>query len=378
MRKTTYILVLVLLLSILALGGCGQSAEKEAAEPHVVAVETAPVELDFVEITDRITGKISPQAEVNIVPKMGGKVDQVAVKVGQRVKSGDLLVRLDTAEISAQVKQAEAALAAVKGNIAVLEANFSAAKDNLDRMKYLFEQGGISQQQYNGAKTQFEVAQAQLNNAKDGGVQQAQAALDLARTQLTNAVITAPQGGIVASVNVEPGEMAGPTMPVVTVVDIDTVVGEFSLTEGQVGLVKNGLEIDVLVKSAGAKPMQGKVGEISPVADPRTKAFTIKVVLANKEHIIKPGMTAEIDLTLDKSEKALVMPVEAIVEQDDKTSVYVVRGEVVSLEEVAVILENDAKAAVTGNLEAGIQVVVVGKEQLQDGAKVKVVSRREE
>lgn len=378
MKKQTYLIVTLLILAILALTGCGEQPQTKEQEPEVTAVETVQVSVDEIVISDYITGTISPSQEVHIVPKIGGKVDRVAVKVGGRVKTGDLLVQLDTTEIAVQVKQAEAALAAAQGSIAIAEANYNSAKDNFERMEYLYEQGGISEQQYQGAKTQLELTQAQLDNAKNGAVEQAQAALDLARTQLDNAIITAPSDGVVASVNVEPGEMAGPTSPVVTIVNLDPVVAEFNLTEGQVGLVKKDMAMGVIVGAAGEEPFQGKVSEISPMADPRTKAFTVKVTLPNKEQVIKPGMTAQIELTLDKATESLIVPIEAIMEYEGKTNVYVVNNTQATLKEVKVILESETHAAVQGDLQAGDEVVVVGKEQLKDQAQVKVVNRGDE
>lgn len=377
MKKQAYIVILAIVLAALAAGGCGQNKSAETEETKLIPVEAAKAVQGTLEIADNVTGKIAPNLEVNIVPKIGGKVAGVHVQVGDRVKPGTVLVQLDTAEISAQVKQAEAALAAAKGAIAIAESQYKAAKDSLDRMQHLYEQGGISKQQLDGAVTQYEVAKAQLDNAKSGSVEQAEAALELARTQLDSAVITAPAGGIVAAVNVEPGEMAGQTMPVVTIVDVDTVLAEFNLSEGQVGLVKKDAEMQVLVKTSGEQPFTGKVKEISPVADPLTKAFGVKIAIPNKDHLLKPGMTAEIKLTLDAASQALVIPVEAVMQSEDASLIYVIKGDAVEARKVTVLLENETHAAVSGELQAGEEVVVAGKEQLQDQSKVKVVSRRE-
>jgi len=378
MKKQTYLIATLLILAVITLSGCGEQPKTKAEEPKETAVETAQVSLDELKVNDYITGTISPSQEVYIVPKISGKVERVAVKVGDRVKAGDLLVQLDTTEIAAQVKQAEAALAAAQGNISIAEANYNLAKDTYQRMEYLFGQGAISEQQYESAKSQLELAQAQLDSVKNGTVEQAKAALDLARTQLDNAVITAPSSGVVANVNVEPGELASPTSPVVTIVNLDTVIAEFNLTESQVGLVKKDMPLDVLIEAVSEEKFQGKVSEISPVANQATKAFTVKVAIPNKDHVIKAGMTAQIELTLDKVTDSLIVPVEAIMEQEGKNMIYVVENGIATLKEVEVILESETQAAVKGDLKAGDQVVVAGKEQLKDQAQVRVVNRGDE
>lgn len=381
MKKKSYILLLALIFLVLPLTACGnQEPEGEGEEAFVVPVEVAQVAQGDVEITHRVIGHIIPRFEVNVVPKMPGKVAKVNVKVGDRVKAGQVLVELDDSELRAQLKQAQASLNTAKtqleGALASAQTNFDAAKIELERMQYLLEQGAISEQQFQAVKTQYDLAQVQLENAQKGSLEQAEAAVELIQTQLANTVITAPASGIVTAVNVKEGELAGQTMPVVRIVDMDTVLATFNLTENQIGLVKKGDKLPIQVPAATADELTGTVQEVAPVADPQTKAFTVKVALANKNHQLKPGMSAELGLTVKKVDQALVIPVEAIMEKDGESFVYIVNNDVAQIQKVEVLLENETVAAVEG-LEKDQSVVVVGKERLGENTQVKVVNGRE-
>jgi len=104
----------VILLLVLTLVGCGAQSPPEEATVRAIPVEVTTVEKGTVTVTDTVTGSLSPAVEVQVVPKLGGKIDRVAVKVGDQVKAGDLLVQLDTSDIEAQVRQADAAVEAAR------------------------------------------------------------------------------------------------------------------------------------------------------------------------------------------------------------------------------------------------------------------------
>ncbi|HHX51033.1 MAG TPA: efflux RND transporter periplasmic adaptor subunit [Clostridia bacterium] len=391
-RRRILITMMVVVMSLLAVG-CGSKTD-EGELVKSIPVEVVEAMRDSVAIVDTVTGKIIPKREVPVVPKIGGKVERVAVTVGQKVQAGALLVQLETVDIDAQLRQTEAALEVARTNYDNLEvqlpnslklaqASFDAVQSNYDRMTYLFEQGGISEQQYEGMKTELEVAAINLDNAKAAQgqldmaaaqVKQAEAAVDLVRTQLNNASITSPLSGTVTAVSVEPGHMAGPGMPVVTVARLDPVVAEFQLSEGQINKLKIGDQASIRVGAAGKDSYIGEVTEASPAADPRTKAYQVKVELPNEEGQLKAGMTAQVDLALEELTDALVVPVGAVVTKGNRQCIYLVDGEKAIECPVEVLLQDTEKAALQGDFKVGDRVVVAGQHLLQDGSPVKVVA----
>lgn len=377
-----------------SLTGCGSEAPVEEPTVRAIPVEVTEVVKGSVTVTDTVTGSLNPAVEVPVVPKLGGKIARVAVSVGDRVQAGDLLVQLDTGDIEAQVRQAEAAVEAARTGLAnaeakipnalaIAQANYDAAKSAYDRMEYLYQEGGISEQQLEGARTQLEVATAQLADAKNASLQldtlkaqlkQAEAAYDMARTQLNNATITAPVSGTVTAVHMDPGQMAGPSTPLVTVAQLDPIVAVFSLTESQVGKLNAGDRVSVLVKAAGEEPWQGQVSEVAPSADPRTRTYLVKVELPNGDGILKGGMTAQVGLALDSIEDAVVVPVNSIVTKGNRQNIYLLEGETVRECPVEILLQSDELAAISGEVEVGAKVVVAGQNLLQDGTLVRDVT----
>lgn len=359
--------------------GCGKPKE----EPTTTKVEATPVKVvkvskGRVANAVTITGKVTAGLEVAVVPKVPGKVAAVTVDVGQRVKKGQVLVQLDSSDIQAQLKSAQAGLSVQRALQDQAAIRYRDAKDNYERMQYLFTQGAVSQVQLDGAKVQFDTAAAGYN--PEGGntqtsaaLRQAQAQIDGLRVQLSNLTITAPAEGIIATRNVDPGEMASSQSPVVTIVNTDKMIVEGFLAESEVNLVSAGEQVKVLVKAVKEQPYVGKVLSISPSADARTKAFPVRIELENKDAALKAGMIAEVVLDTKAREGVLLIPKEAVLDRGDKKIAFVVNGGKEALEkQVTLGLSDDTSVEVAKGLSEGDQVVVNGQQLLTDKAPVTV------
>ena len=401
---------LCLLLAVILLAGCGKDGvtpeAAEAAVPVMVAAATrgdVEAEIDF-------TGVLEPEMVVNVVPKIGGRVAEVRVKDGDRVKAGDLLLRLEASEIEAQVAQAEAGhevalanlektragarveqLEQCRAGLQMAEAGYDEAERSFNNARALYEEGIVPKQQLDQAETQYIIADAQLKQAAEelkmaesgataedlkiieAQVSQAAAALQLARTQLADARIVAPISGTVSGVVLNPGEMAGPGTPVVTINKLDTMEVQVNLTEKDVNRVSTGQEVDVLVPSVSKEPLPGKIHSISPVADPRTKTYKLKATLPNEDGRLKAGMTATIRAVIDAEKDTVVVPVEALLVQQGRQVIYVVEEGLARRRAVTVGLENGTAVSVLEGVDPGEQVVVRGQHYLQESGKVTIV-----
>ena len=394
MKSTKTYLLLAILVFALALGGCGSSAEENQGV-RSLPVEVQTVELGSVFIKDLVTGSLTPAADVPIIPKLGGKIEAIAVKVGQSVQAEDLLVRLETTDIIAQLRQAEAALEAAKtgyinaeaqipGNLKMAEVNYQNAKTTYESLEHLFQEGGISKQQFEGAKAQLDVAKAQLDNAMNAPLQletvkaqvkQAQAGYDAVKAQLDNAAIKAPIAGTVTAMQNEVGHLVGPGMPIASVAQLDPMLGIFNLTESQINKLSMGDEVEIYISAMGKAPFVGTVIEVAPAADPRTRGYKVKVELPNENEGLKSGMTAQLGFVLDGIEDAIVVPLQSIVTKGNRQNIYLVQGELARECPVEILLQDNTMAAISGEVKPGEQIVVQGQTLLQDGSLVKVVSQ---
>ncbi|MDH7577562.1 MAG: efflux RND transporter periplasmic adaptor subunit [Bacillota bacterium] len=345
--------------------------ETPAAEggPEAVPVEVAAAAVGDVEEVSKFTGRVAPRVEVNVLPKVSGRIRAVSVDVGDRVRTGQVLVQLDDTEIAAQVRQAEAALAVAEAGARAAAANLEDARRNLERVKELYDAGAATLQQLEQAQLRYDQAAAGVNEAQ---VEQARAALGAARIQLDNTVITAPLTGIVAARFAEAGEMASPGQPLLTLVDIDQVQVEISVTEAEVNKLRRGQEVPVTVAAAGEKPLTGRITSLAPAADTRSKMFPVKITLPNRDHRLKPGMFAGVGISTEVRRQVLRVPVAAVLEKEEGTFVYVVEDGCARARQVETGLSDGKFTEIKSGLREGEQVVVSGQEFLVDGVKAVV------
>jgi len=353
------------------LAGCGNKSQTASSAAEAVPVSLAEAKMGRLSRGDILAGKVVAAAEVNLVPKMTGKVAEVPVDVGDRVRAGQVVLRLDAPELEAAVRQAEAALALAESNRRQAQLDYDVAAANYERAKVLLEHQALSEAEFQAKyELPYKAAKERVENLAPAQVRQAEAALALARANLANSIVNSPIAGVVTARNVDPGELAAPTMPVLTVADIDRVVVEAGASEQQVNKLKKGQKVRVFISAVRAEPFEGVISSISPAADVRTKMYTVKVEIPNPGHLIKPGMFAEVDLGV--AGEAVLVPRDAVVTRDNTTAVFVVVGNKAVLRKVETGPSDGRNIAVLSGLKPGEKVVVAGQELLEHGTKVTV------
>ncbi len=361
-----------LTLLVLPLSGWGCSKEVVTGEQGIRPVPVQVVTVTRGSITKNITlaGKITPYLEVGVTPKVSGKVVSVPVDVGDTVREGQVLVQLDTTDVEAQLRQAEAGLTVAQVNQQLAAITLENARVNLERVKELHNQGVVSDKDLEMAQMAFDQANSGLADAQ---VKQAEASLDLIKNQLQNFTLTAPISGMVASRTIDPGEMVMPGGPVITLVDISRVVVECSVPEGEVNRIKTGEKIKIRVPAAAAEPFEGEITSIAPAADPVSKSFPVKIQIANSEQLLKPGMFAEVELATEAFNDVLILPKEAVVDKGDMQIVYVVRDGRAYEAKVRTGASDLNSVVIVEGVQAGDQVVAVGQNTVKDQTAVEIV-----
>lgn len=247
--------------------------------------------------------------EVVVRSKVTGRVVELPFDEGQQVEAGKMLARLAHEELSAQEGQALATVSSAQSQAAAAEANYNTAEDNYRRNQPLFRSGTISSQSFSQIENQMKVARSQLEAAR-GMLAQARAALSLARTQVGNAYIQAPVGGIMLERNIEIGELAQPGTPVCKLGDITRPYLKIYLPEKEYGRIKLGQKAGISVDSYPGKIFEGTVAMIAGQAEftpkdiqtkeERTKlVFAVKINLSNPQGELKPGMPADAVIELE-------------------------------------------------------------------------------
>lgn len=339
----------------LALGiiaGCeqGGTVEEEARIP----VQVTEIELGEVTQSLEYNGDIRAEYEVKVFSKIPDRIEKYYVDEGDEVKAGDPIAKIVATQIEQAVLQAEAQ----RNNVEMEYA----------RAKRLYRENVMSQQQYDAIETQMV---------------QAQAALVSAKSQLKDATITAPISGIIGKRYYEEGDMASPSMPVASVVQMGKVKIEFEATEEDLGKLAVGQKAEIHVRSYPDRTFVGKVVQISPILDPMTRMASVEVLLPNPDRRLKPGMYAELQITTGILQDVIVVPRYAVIES---TSLKSADGEDEVVKNYFVYVVNDSSRAeqrrldvnyvnhrviaVESGVDVGEKLVIVGQNNLRDSVRV--------
>jgi membrane fusion protein, multidrug efflux system len=296
-----------------------------------------------------LVGSLLANEFVEIKAETEGVVQEVNFTEGQGVSQGDLLLRLDETKFSTALAEAQA--------------GFKLSQATFERAKELYTQKLISSQEYDQASAAFNANQATVERRK---------------RELKDTRIFAPFSGIVGARSVSPGQVIARNTLLTVLVDLNPVKVEVSVPERYLGQVRIGQELELTVAAYPARNFKGKVYFVSPDVDPSTRTALVKAKVENPEQLLKPGMFANLDLTLQVREQAIVIPESALVFEHDKVTVWVIgQDDTVQPRLVKVGARLPGGAEIVEGLQAGERVVVEGIQKVMPGAKVKASASTE-
>ena len=369
-------------------------------------------------------GYIVAHHTIQVSSKVIGKVAWVGVEKGDRVKEGQVLVRLEDSEYQAQLAQARASLAVAKARLKELEtgsrpqeidaakaamqeaeANFQNATVSRKRVEDLARQNIASQQQLDNARTQFEVAKAQLESARKrydlvkigprteqidyarAQAAQAQAMVDYAQTMLDSTLIRAPVDGTVLERLIEKGEMVstmnfggpgGVKASVASLADLSDLQVELDINQNDFPKISPRQDCAVTADAYPDRVYKGVVEEIAPQANRQKATIQVKVKILNPDGYLRPEMNAHVSFLAPSSTKTsdaremLCIPRGALIQNEGKSAVFVLEGSRVKLREVQVGRDLGDRMEVAEGLGPNDKVVVKGLEGLTPGQRVRV------
>ena len=322
-----------------------------------VSVKVAPVVRSGIRSTIHSVGTVKALNQAKISAKIPGKIEHISAEEGDIVEAGQTLAKLEKTDLVLTVGQAEAALS-------MAEASFSKAKAEWARAQELFERGISSQQQYDLAKSGFEVAEA--------SVKQAKADLGLARYQLDNAAVTTLFGGTVIRRYADIGERVSPGQPLFEVAQINPVEVEIGVSDKRFSELKLGQSVSIVVDGYPDREFGGTVKQIQPRIDPATRTFKVTVGVSNPDQLLKPGMFARAEMEIGYHPDSLVMPRAALLEEEGRYFVVAVRNKQAHRAEITLGFQDGDSIEVLSGLSEGEQLVLEGGYALAQGAAVRV------
>ncbi len=329
-------------------------------------------------VTDYVTvvGNLIGLTTVDVVPRVGGRIDTVNVRLGDRVTRGQTVAKVEDREIREQINQARASGEVNKANVANRENDLKVAAVALERAQTSFDRGIASRQSLDDAEARYSAAGSQLAVAR---AQQAQteARIDELKITLSNATIQSPVDGFVSRRNLDPGAFANANTVILSVVDISTVRLVANVVERDFRRVTPGVAAEVEVDAFPGEQFAGTVSRVAPVFDPATRTATIEIEVPNPGYRLKPGMYARVRLTVEEKPDALTVPQNALVDQNGRRGVFLVVEGAARFQPVSTGIQDAAHIEIVEGLTEGQRVVTTGALALRDGDQLVLVTEGE-
>jgi membrane fusion protein (multidrug efflux system) len=321
-------------------GGKRQSAK---APPPPVTVEIITVTPRIVENTVSAVGTILANESVTIKPEIAGKINFIGFQEGALVEQGKTLFMLDSALLAAEYQE--------------VKANYDFAQNQYERARRLQKDGVIPSEEYD------ERLRAHLN---------AKARLNTIATRLQKHTIQAPFRGRVGARVVSAGDYVAAGEPLVTIDDLSTVKIEFYLSQR----LAEKISLDHLVR-VGVEPFpapfEGTVYLIDPQFDAESRSARVRATISNAEEALKPGMFCTVTVLLDKKERGLVVPAEALLSRGEKTFLFVEKDGQALMQEVTLGIFTGNSVEILDGIAPGDRVVSAGIQKLSPGIPVRAI-----
>ena len=339
MKAEKSILIAAATMAMLTACGKKEETQTEAVE-ELPKVETNVVTAREVPQINEYTATVEADNINNIAPASPNRIKSIAVEVGDHVRKGQTLVRLDPA------------------NSDQLKINLDQIKREYERAVRLLEIGGGTRQAVDQLKAQLDAAKSQYDNV------------------LENTVLVSPINGVVTARNYDPGDMTG-NLPVLTVGQLSPVVKVIvNVTESDLSKLRAGMPVTVTFDAFPDENFEGKISRIYPTVDSSTRTFQTEIVITNRGERILPGMFARVSIDLG-SHNNVVVPDRAIVKQTGSGNryVYVYHNGTVSYERVELGRRLDDAYELLSGVNSGDTVIISGQTRLADGVKVEVINK---
>lgn len=349
--------VLLLLIVATVAAGCGSETP---TQPEVRPVRTVTADPKPIEDDRQAVGEIKPRQESDLGFRVAGKVVSRAVDVGVTVKKGELLARLDEQDTQNKLKSAEA-------DVSAAEAVLSEAKGSEGRLRQLVDTGATTRANYDAALRNLRSSEAKLESSK--------AALALARDQLAYTELKADYDGIITAVGAEPGQVVSAGQMIVRLALPEEKDAVFAIAESAFRDRRPNERPEIVVRLLANPEVvaDGVVREVSPVADPATRTFQVKVTLKSPPVQMRfgSGVVGRLKAT---TAPVVVLPGAALFEKGGKPAVWVVdrQSGTVGLRPVQLARFESDRIVVSEGLAKGDVVVTAGVNRLREGQKVRL------
>lgn len=344
MKKHVVWFCFLFLLTLAFLSCHGPTEETTEETVNWIRVRTVDYEKQTFALTEKFSGEVKPQKQVNLSFNIPGKIERLYFDEGDSVKKGQLLVQLEQQDYKTVRDQSLA--------------QWEKAKRDFERSQRLWKEGSIQKQIVQDAETAFKASQAFL---------------EAAELNLKHCLIHAPFSGHVAYRFGEERENAAPGQVIFTLMDLSQIIVELGVPERSVGRLKEGQNANVLVQSLQEEHISGRVSHVAVSSFPNSRLFKVEIEVNNPNLDLKPGMTASVGIITDTIPDAFVFPIDVSVLRKGDRVIFLLDGDkarMVVLEDYLISGEN---LIIRDPLPAAGQIIIDGQDVLFDRMPVIVI-----
>lgn len=394
-------LVLFLLVSSLGLVGC-KEVPKEVEKPIAVSVQMAKG--GEIKNTNTFIGSTKVKEETAVTVEMGGTIQEIYVTLGQQVKKGDKLLTIKGDDAQNSVKQAQAALDIAKASYTnskySLEENLKTAQRTYDEVKrtydnntQLYQAGAISEETYKASVANFKQVKQSLDMAQKSydtangkstaeledlaakQLNQAQVAYDIASNNLNKLTLTAPVDGIITAKNFDAKEMISQQQPAFVISSPSILEIDLKVTQADLSKFTAGQEVDVKINEKATK---GTVRYVPTVVNATTSLYDIEVLVDNSQGDFKAGMSADVEVSIEKQEQTITVPKKAVFEEDGKKYVYITNSDNKAVKtEITTGIVTSTTMEIKSGISKDDTVVIGGLNLISDGTSIFPVAKED-
>ena len=365
-------------LAAFAISGCRDTAVEPVTQARAaISVAVAPVAGTDEPVTIEATGSFQADESSDVAPEASGRVVATPVDVGQYVRQGAILVRLQGVDAGLRLDEARAAVTRAEASVKLAESQNELAQTTAQRYASLLATGDVSRTVADQARTEAETSLQNVNTAR-ATLAQARAQLALAEKAVSDVVVAAPFDGFISERKVSLGEYVQPSTAVVTLLKINPLRLQLRIPGVQAGQIAVGQNVTATVDAYPGKSFAGRVTAVNPQISAESRSFLVEARVPNPEAVLKPGMFSVATIDQGRTQRILIVPRRAVIEDVNTNSyrLFVVDKQNrarVRVVQLAARQQGDT-IRLLGGVEENERVALTNLADLYDGAEVTIAS----
>ncbi len=352
-----YAVILMLAISAVFISSGCSKKETAVKKEKNINVAVKPAETKSLRPFIETVGTLNPYDEVTISAEVDGIIKDIGVDEGTIAANGMLIASIDDTDYALEVIRAKAALKQTGANLLNIKLEFQ-------RKEALYKDGLLAQHDYDSVTAHLSLAESDADNAK--------AALSLAEHRLTRTRIYSPISGVVKERKVSGGNFIRNGTSICTIIQVDPLKLNFTVTEKDAGILKRGQDLKFRVETFPEREFNGKLSIIYPGLDERTRTLRAEALVPNPNGLLIPGFFAKVTLYTGGAKGTVVVPAIALLYEGETIKVFTVKNETAKENKVKIGTKYGEMMEIVEGLKAGESVVIAGQQNLSEGIKVNV------